>query len=95
MLTPKVIRSLELPIVPEERESQQEDDIRTATQNNLASISSLLTLLSQLSERKNKGEQKPLKFLVAKGLLTLHMRLIDSVLVVNYYACITGQLVPI
>ena len=74
----EVIRGLGLPVVPGEGEHQQEDDMATAAQSSLPSVIPLLTFMPQSADRNDKGEPKPSRFLVAKGLPTLPMKLVDK-----------------
>ena len=72
-----MIRGLGLPTRPAE-EVQQEGNLEAASHNNLAAILPLLTSLPQPGENQGRGEPKPSRFLVAKGLPTLPMKLVDK-----------------
>ena len=74
--SPEVIRGLGLPIAREEREEQREGGMESAAPNNLAAIIPLLN--SVPAETREKGELKPSRYLVAKGLPTLPVKLVEK-----------------
>ena len=73
---PEEIRGLGLPT--RLGEVHQEGNLEAVSHNNSAAILPLLTSLPQPVEAKGKGEPNPSRFLVARGLPTLSMKLMDK-----------------
>lgn len=74
----EVIRGLGLPS-RSGGDDQQDGSLEAASHSNLAAILPLLTSMTQPTEAREKGDPKPSRYLVAKGLPTLPMKLVDKV----------------
>ena len=78
----EVVKGLGLQVLAEK--GDQLTEMSRAAQSNLAAILPLLTVLPQTGEKNDKGETKPTRYLVAKGLPILPMKLVERAWSLDY-----------
>ena len=72
----EIVKGLGLPVLAEKGD-QLTEEMSRAAQSNLTAILPLLTALSQTGEKNDKGETKPTRYLLAKGLPILSSKLVE------------------